>query len=133
MLDLAKRTVLVFGILLVGVVGVRAFTLANGNNRMTVNNLGEEYRWNSPIVTYSYDESFLNYFGSNGVVAVEKAMTILNNIPAASAIKTTYPPASSDEENLWNYPTRPDRFHARAYNNRILDIKSYALAELFGF
>ena len=133
MLDLAKRTVLVFGILLVGVAGVRAFTLANGNNRMTVNNLGEEYRWNSPIVTYSYDESFLNYFGSNGVVAVEKAMTILNNIPAASAIKTTYPPASSDEENLWNYPTRPDRFHARAYNNRILDIKSYALAELFGF
>jgi hypothetical protein len=133
MLNFSNRTVLVLGILLVGVAGVRAFTLANGTNRMVVNNLGEEYRWNSPIVTYSYDESFLNYFGSNGVVAVEKAMRILNNIPPASAIKTTYPPASSDEENLWNYPTRPDRFHARAYNNRILDIKSYALAELFGF
>ena len=93
----------------------------------------EEYRWNSPIVTYTYDESFLSYFGSNGVVAVEKAMEMLNSIPPASSIKTNYPPANADENNLWNYPVRPDRFHARAYNDRILDIKSYALAELFGF
>ncbi len=113
--------------------GASAFTLANGTNRVVVNNLGEEYRWNSPIVTYTYDESFLSYFGSNGVVAVEKAMEMLNSIPAASSIKTNYPPANADENNLWNYPVRPDRFHARAYNNRILDIKSYALAELFGF
>jgi hypothetical protein len=117
----------------VKIAGVRAFTLADGTNRMVVNNLGEEYRWNSPVVTYSYDESFLNYFGSNGVVAVEKAMGILNAIPPASSIMTTYPPSSSDGNNLWNYPTRPDRFHARAYNDRVLDIKSYALAELFGF
>ncbi|MEC7882474.1 MAG: hypothetical protein VYB35_06160, partial [Verrucomicrobiota bacterium] len=116
-----------------GVVGTSAFTLANGTNRVVVNNLGEEYRWNSPIVTYTYDESFLSYFGSNGVVAVEKAMEMLNSIPPASSIKTNYPPANADENNLWNYPVRPDRFHARAYNDRILDIKSYALAELFGF
>ncbi len=133
MFYIIKRSVLIFAIFLMGFQGVRAFTLANGTNRIAVNNLGEEYRWNSPFVTYSYDESFLNYFGSNGVVAVEKAMTILNGIPPASAIKTTYPPESSEEQNLWNYPTRPDRFHARAYNDRILDIKSYALAELFGF
>ena len=25
-------------------------------------NLGEEYRWNIPVITYAYDESFLNYF-----------------------------------------------------------------------
>jgi len=117
----------------VGATGTSAFTLANGTNRVVVNNLGEEYRWNSPIVTYTYDESFLSYFGSNGVVAVEKAMEMLNSIPPASSIKTNYPPANADENNLWNYPVRPDRFHARAYNDRILDIKSYALAELFGF
>ena len=137
MLDLAKRTVLVVGILLMGVAVAKAFTLTDGSsgslNHTVVNNLGEEYRWNSPVLTYSYDESFLNYFGSNGVVAVEKAMDILNSIPPASSIKTNYPPASSGENNLWNYPTRPDRFHARAYNNRVLDIKSYALAQLFSF
>ena len=137
MLDLAKRTVLVAGILLMGVAVAKAFTLTDGSSgslsQTVVNNLGEEYRWNSPVLTYSYDESFLNYFGSNGVVAVEKAIEILNSIPPASSIKTNYPPASSGENNLWNYPTRPDRFHARAYNNRVLDIKSYALAQLFSF
>tara|TARA_Y100001934_G_scaffold197976_1_gene233386 strand:+ start:2538 stop:4700 length:2163 start_codon:yes stop_codon:yes gene_type:complete len=115
------------------VISGSAFTLANGTNRSVVNNLGEEYRWNSPIITYNFDESFLNYFGSNGVVAVEKGIDILNSIPAASVIKTNYPPTSADEDNLWNYPVRPDRFHARAYNDRILDMKSYAIAELYGF
>ena len=133
MLNFSKRTVWAVGLLLAGAAGAHAFTLANGTNRMDVNNLGEEYRWNSPIITYTYDESFLNYFGSNGVVAVEKAMDILNAIPPASTIKTNYPPANATENNLWNYPVRPDRFHPRAYNDRILDIKSYALAELFGF
>ncbi|MDE2643353.1 MAG: hypothetical protein OSB55_11455 [Verrucomicrobiota bacterium] len=121
------------GLLLAGASGAHAFTLANGTNRVVVNNLGEEYRWNSPVITYTYDESFLNYFGSNGVVAIEKAMGILNAIPPASTIATNYPPSSASENNLWNYPVRPDRFHPRAYNDRILDIKSYALAELFGF
>ena len=125
------------GILLTGVTVAKAFTLVDGSagtlSQTLVNNLGEEYRWNSPVLTYSYDESFLNYFGSNGVVAVEKAFDILNSIPPASSIKTDYPPSSSGENNLWNYPTRPDRYHARAYNNRVLDIKSYALAQLFSF
>ena len=133
MLNFSKRTVLAAGILLAGASGAHAFTLANGTNRVVVNNLGEEYRWNSPVITYTYDESFLNYFGSNGVVAIEKAMGILNAIPPASTIATNYPPSSASENNLWNYPVRPDRFHPRAYNDRILDIKSYALAELFGF
>ena len=26
-------------------------------------NLGEEYRWNTPHVTYAFDQSFLIYFG----------------------------------------------------------------------
>ena len=135
MLNFLVRTkfYLCASILCIGVNYTNAFTLANGTNRVVVNNLGEEYRWNSPIVTYSYDESFLNYFGSNGVVAIEKGMDILNSIPSASSIKTNYPPSSAEENNLWNYPVRPDRFHARAYNDRILDIKSYALAELFSF
>ena len=135
MLNFLFRTnlLLTAAVFFVGAAGASAFTLANGTNRVVVNNLGEEYRWNSPIVTYTYDESFLSYFGSNGVVAVEKAMEMLNSIPPASSIKTNYPPANADENNLWNYPVRPDRFHARAYNDRILDIKSYALAELFGF
>ncbi len=33
--------------------------------------INEEYRWNVPVVTYAFDQSFLDYFGSNGAAAVE--------------------------------------------------------------
>src|SRR5688500_6977320 len=49
-------------------------------------NLGEEYRWNSPIITYGYDLPFLNYFGTPGVQAVERAIAILNSLPPASTL-----------------------------------------------
>ncbi len=42
-------------------------------------NLGEEFRWNVPVLYYAFDQSFLSYFGSNGVVAVNAALAILNN------------------------------------------------------
>lgn len=55
-------------------------------------NLGAEYRWNVPVVTYAFDPSFVNFFGSNGVAAVNSAIQILNNLPAASQIDPgTYP------------------------------------------
>jgi len=133
MFDFFKRASLAFGIMMVGVSGVNAFTLANGTNRAVVNNLGEEYRWNTPLLTYAYDESFLNYFGSNGVTAVQEAIDMMNAIPAVSSIKTNYPPADRLSTNLWNFPSRPDRYHARAATLRLVDMKSYALAELFSF
>lgn len=117
----------------VGVSGVNAFTFAFGTNRAVANNIGEEYRWNTPLLTYAYDESFLSYFGSNGVVAVDSAMRMLNAIPPVSTIKTNYPPVDRQAPNLWNFPTRPDRYHGRAASARLLDIKSHALAELFSY
>ena len=117
----------------VGVSGVNAFTFAWGTNRAVANNIGEEYRWNTPLLTYAYDESFLSYFGSNGVVAVDNAIRMLNAIPPVSTIKTNYPPVDRQAPNLWNFPTRPDRYHGRAASARLLDIKSHALAELFSY
>ena len=37
-------------------------------------NLSEEYRRNVPVLYYSFDQNFLEYFGSNGVWAVEQAL-----------------------------------------------------------
>ena len=128
-----KKAILACVIAVFGASNAYAFTLANGTNRAVANNLGEEYRWNSPMLTYAYDESFLNYFGSNGVVAVENAIQMMNAIPNVSTLKTNYPPLDRMSPNLWNFPTRPDRYHARAGSARLLDIKSYALAELFSF
>ena len=81
-------------------------------------NLGAEYRWNVPVLTYSFDQSFLDYFGSNGVFAVEQAIQILNDLPPASQLDpATYPP----ESTRWNYA-------AQALG--LTDVKSKTLATL---
>jgi hypothetical protein len=55
--------------------------------------LTNEYRWNVPVVTYGFDKSFRDYFGTNGVAAVESAIQILNNLPLASQLApTNFPP-----------------------------------------
>src|SRR5882724_7743115 len=51
----------------------------------TPKNLGEEYRVNTPVLYYAFDEAFLDYFGSNGVYAVEQALAILNNLTNVSS------------------------------------------------
>src|ERR1041385_1899215 len=61
--------------------------------------IGQGYRWNVPIVTYAFDQSFLDFFGSNGVAAVEKSIDILNRLPRASSIVLTNFPFDSRGEN----------------------------------
>ena len=81
-------------------------------------NLGEEYRWDVPVMTYAFDKSFVDYFGSNGVAAVESAIQILNDLPAASDIV------------LSNYPPNTRLLNIRAASQGVYDLKSTALALL---
>ena len=39
----------------------------------------EFYRWNYPYLTYSFDASFVQFFGEAGMSAVHSAMTVLND------------------------------------------------------
>jgi hypothetical protein len=48
-------------------------------------NFGEGSRLTTPIVTYGFDNTFLEYFGQQGVAAVESAMQALNALPSASS------------------------------------------------
>ena len=80
-------------------------------------NLGEEFRWNIPTVNYAFEQSFLDYFGSNGVYAVEQAMAILNNVSNVSSY-------SSD---LAEVPQEATRINFRARALGLLDLKSAAL------
>jgi len=80
--------------------------------------IGSGYRWNVPIITYGFDKSFLNYFGSNGVAAVESAIQILNDLPPASQLEPTSYPQSSFQ---WNYI---------AETQGLNDLKSQTLASL---
>lgn len=55
-------------------------------------NLGEGYRWNVPFVTYGFDSGFLNFFGSNGVAAVEEAVALLNSLSPATDLAVSGAP-----------------------------------------
>src|SRR5665213_2010024 len=75
------------------------------------------YRWNVPVVTYGFDQSFLNFFGTNGVAAVEGAIQILNDLPPASGIV------------LSNYPDYSLLVNAAA-SQSLYDLKSQTLSLL---
>ena len=80
--------------------------------------IGSGYRWNVPIVTYGFDQSFLDYFGTNGVTAVENAIQILNDLPSASDIVLT------------NYPLNSESINYQAQAQNLYDLKSATLVAL---
>src|SRR4051812_42624162 len=48
----------------------------------------EGYRWNIPVIYYAFDQSFINYFGPDGVAAVTQAINVFNNLPPMDQIVT---------------------------------------------
>lgn len=96
-------------------------TATNGFNPSDEGDIGgpmcisNEYRWNVPVVTYGFDQSFLDYFGTNGVAAVESAIQVLNDLPPASQIVLT------------NYPLDSRNTDYYAQSLSISDLKSMTL------
>jgi hypothetical protein len=82
---------------------------------------------NVPVVTYAYDSSFLNYFGTNGVASIETMLNYMNALPTMSSI-------SNDAVNFYinGLPVPMDtkfvNFEAQSLG--ILDIKARAWAHL---
>lgn len=76
------------------------------------------YRWNVPVVTYGFDKSFINFFGTNGEAAVESAIQVLNDLPPASQLALT------------NYPFDSMGYNYPAQAEGIIDLKSYTLSAL---
>ena len=73
------------------------------------------YRWNVPVVTYGFDQSFLDFFGSNGVAAVEGAIQVLNDLPPASTLVIS------------DYSTNATGVNDQAQAQSLVDLKSAAL------
>jgi hypothetical protein len=80
--------------------------------------ISDGYRWNVPLVTYGFDQSFLNFFGSNGVAAVEGAIQILNDLPPASGIVLT------------DYPYYSQLTNGQAQTESLCDLQSATLSLL---
>ena len=83
-------------------------------------NLGEEYRRNTPVVYYAFDANFLDYFGSNGVAAVEQAIAVFNNLTNVSQYS----------KDLSEFPLSTQRVNYQAEALSLVDIKSITMTTL---
>ncbi|PYI83098.1 MAG: hypothetical protein DME26_15725 [Verrucomicrobia bacterium] len=96
---------------------IQEITYQMGSDIGGPQNLGEEYRIPMPTLFYAFESSFLDYFGSNGVAEVEKAIKIINDLPAVSLL--------SQQLTEFQLEARRDNYQAAALS--LLDLKSYTL------
>ena len=82
------------------------------------------YRWNLRQITYAYDQSFINYFGNEGMRAVDQAIKVFNDLPPMSRIQTD---GFSFFVNGQIVPTRTTLVNQDAQALGLLDLKSMAM------
>jgi len=83
-------------------------------------NLGEEYRRNTPVMYYTFDQSFFDYFREHGVTSLDNAFAILNsltNVDNYSKLLSEFPVES-----------RSQNYQAQALG--LLDLKSFTLGAM---
>ena len=83
-------------------------------------NINEGYRWPIPVITYAYDATFLKYYGTDGVNAVEAAIKIYNDLPSADSMSA----------DLSEFPLEQYRYHPTAGALGIIDLKTYILGRI---
>src|SRR6185312_472131 len=88
-----------------------------GTDIGTPKNIGEGYRRNTPVIYYSFDASFLNFFGPRGAAEVDKAMAIYNSLGDVDSFSP----------DLSEFPTDTRRVNFRAAADSLLDIKSVTM------
>lgn len=81
-------------------------------------NLGEEYRRNTPVLYYSFDQNFIEYFGTNGMAAVDAAFAVYNRMTNVS----------SYSENLSEFALESRRVNYQALALFLYDLKSATMA-----
>ena len=88
------------------------------------------YRWNIPHLTYSFDASFVRYFGYEGMEAVNDAFRVVNDffIPADKSYVGVSQMDLSRDGFRSNYNTA--WVNTTAQNQQIIDLKSLTLGIL---
>jgi hypothetical protein len=134
MLRFVKQTVLLLGVL-IGCQSAFGFALIGpatpppsdnyqtaaigynvGNGEAgTPRNFKEEYRRNTPVVYYAFDQSFWEYFGDRGVAEIDKAMAMFNSVGKVSQVDPN------------DYPLDSRRVNFRAAADGLYDLKSFTM------
>jgi hypothetical protein len=80
-------------------------------------NLGEEYRRNVPVMYYAADANFLDFYETNGVVALQQAMGVFNALTNVDSYST----------GLTEFPLNAISLNYQAQGLELYDLKSYIL------
>ena len=83
-------------------------------------NISEGYRRNAGYLVYACDANFIGFFGSNGLVEVDKAYAILNNISNVDDYSTS----------LTEFPLTSRQMNYTALALGLLDVKSEVLSTM---
>ena len=88
------------------------------------------FRWNNPFLTYTFDQSFVRYFGLEGMDAVHDAFRVVNDffIPADGSYDGVSSMDFARDGFLSNFNTT--WVNTTAQNAQIIDIKSLTLGML---
>jgi hypothetical protein len=78
-------------------------------------NIGAGYRWNAPVITYDFDDSFKNFFGVRGMAAVEEAIATVE---------------AGFGADVATAPTDVMRLNITAQSEGVRDLKSRTMAIL---
>lgn len=80
-------------------------------------NLGDEFRWNLPVLTYGFDDEFKRFFGERGVATVEDAIQTFHDLGSLDQLDLNTAPITS--RRLFN-----------GTSSGVIDLKSVALGHL---
>lgn len=92
-------------------------------------NWGEGYRRNIPVVYYACDANFQDYFGSNGVAAVDGAFAILNGTFTNNPLSGQYLTNGVDSYSptLAEFPVESRHLNYEAQALGLFDLQSWTL------
>jgi hypothetical protein len=100
-----------------------AYDIGNAENGVP-KDIKDEYRRNTPVMYYSFDQSFVNYFEDRGKAEVDKAYAMFNAVGNASTL------------DINDFPEDSRRVNFRAQADSLLDLKSVIMGmmtEQLGF
>lgn len=91
-------------------------------------NISEEYRYSTPILTYGFDASFVDYFGTDGMAAIDSAFQVFNDLPAASAMSLNLDERDGDGKP--RFPLNVRKVNRNAARLRMWDLKTQTIGML---
>ena len=128
---------------LVGPVDPAEQTLSFGGTPVTSANISDElgapkqldefYRWNCPDLTYGFDQSFVQFFGQEGINAVDDAMRAINDFflpedgsyAGVSSLNLAKHGFGRNFNTAW--------LNATAANENLIDLKSLTLGMMVNY